>query len=100
MPENDYTPEVLICGGSTIDDSASHFKIGTLSSQTPASDQCIRMVLDDEGIVAGWQIEHMPEARIMSELILLPDGRVTIVNGAQTGIAAYGFVCLLLITFS
>ncbi|KAF5372599.1 hypothetical protein D9758_005226 [Tetrapyrgos nigripes] len=90
-PENNYTPEVLICGGSTLDDSTALFTAGRLSSQSPASDQCIRMVLNDEGIAAGWQVEHMPEPRIMPELILLPDGRVTIVNGAQTGIAAYGF---------
>ncbi|KAF5372600.1 hypothetical protein D9758_005221 [Tetrapyrgos nigripes] len=87
-PENNYTPEVLICGGSTLDDD---FQPGIFSSQSPASDQCIRMVLNDEGIAAGWQVEHMPEPRIMAELILLPDGRVTIVNGAQTGIASYGF---------
>ncbi|KAF5372601.1 hypothetical protein D9758_005220 [Tetrapyrgos nigripes] len=91
-PENNYTPEVLICGGSTLDDDAALFITGTPSSQSPTSDQCVRMVLNDEGIAAGWQVEHMPEPRIMAELILLPDGRVTIVNGAQTGIATSGGV--------
>ncbi|KAF5372597.1 hypothetical protein D9758_005225 [Tetrapyrgos nigripes] len=89
--ENNYTPEVLICGGSTLDDDAELFTPGIPSSQSPTSDQCVRMVLNDEGIAAGWQVEHMPEPRIMAELILLPDGRVTIVNGAQTGIAGNGF---------
>ncbi|THU96596.1 hypothetical protein K435DRAFT_839024 [Dendrothele bispora CBS 962.96] len=84
-PENNYTPEVLICGGSVFDVSLSHFD--NLSSQEPTSDQCIRMVLNDEGIAKGWEVEHMPDPRIMSELILLPDGRVTIVNGAQTGVS-------------
>ncbi|THU84473.1 hypothetical protein K435DRAFT_687429 [Dendrothele bispora CBS 962.96] len=82
-PENDYTPEVLICGGSVFDDSLAHFN--NFSSQEPTSNQCIRMVLNDEGIAKGWEVEHMPDPRIMSELILLPDGRVTIVNGPQTG---------------
>ncbi|KAF5372467.1 hypothetical protein D9758_005214 [Tetrapyrgos nigripes] len=90
-PENNYTPEVLICGGSTLDDDSVLFNSGMMSSQSPASDQCVRMALNDEGIAAGWQVEHMPEPRIMVELILLPDGRVTVVNGAQTGIAGYGF---------
>ncbi|KAF5372603.1 hypothetical protein D9758_005222 [Tetrapyrgos nigripes] len=90
-PENSYTPEVLICGGSTLDDDAALFMPGIPSSQSPASDQCVRMILNEEGIAAGWQVEHMPEPRIMVELILLPDGRVTVVNGAQTGIAGYGY---------
>ena len=64
----------------------------TLSSQTPASAQCLRIVLTPEGIAAGWKTESMPEARVMGELSLLPDGRVFIVNGAQTGVAGYGNV--------
>ena len=64
----------------------------TLSSQTPASAQCIRMVLNAAGIAAGWQVEFMPQARVMLDAILLPDGRVLIVNGAQTGMAGYGTV--------
>ncbi|KAF5346220.1 hypothetical protein D9758_014381 [Tetrapyrgos nigripes] len=31
-PENNYTPEVLICGGSTVDDDLALFKPGILSS--------------------------------------------------------------------
>ncbi|KAK0445196.1 glyoxal oxidase N-terminus-domain-containing protein [Armillaria borealis] len=88
-PENNYTPEVMICGGSTVSDSVSPT---SLSSQTPASAQCSRLVLDEAGIAAGWQVERMPQARVMPELVLLPDGRVVIVNGAQTGVAGYGNV--------
>lgn len=69
--DNDYTPEVLICGGSNVDDTTNS---ETISSQDPASDQCIRMALTQEGINAGWQVEHMPEARIMPDLVLLPNG--------------------------
>jgi hypothetical protein len=64
----------------------------TLSSQTPASKQCSRMVLNPAGIAAGWQVESMPESRIMLDAILLPDHRVLLVNGAQTGVAGYGNV--------
>ena len=83
-PINNYTPEVLICGGSTVSDSVN---APTISSQTPASKQCSRMVLNTAGIAAGWQVESMPQARIMPDAILLPDGRVLLVNGAQTGVA-------------
>ncbi|KAF8509439.1 glyoxal oxidase N-terminus-domain-containing protein [Gautieria morchelliformis] len=85
-PTNNYTPEVLICGGSTVSDSVP---ASTISSQTPASKQCSRMVLNTAGIAAGWQVESMPQARIMPNAILLPDGRVLLVNGAQTGVAGY-----------
>ncbi|KAF8518687.1 glyoxal oxidase N-terminus-domain-containing protein [Hysterangium stoloniferum] len=88
-PQNNYTPEVLICGGSTVSDTVA---ASTISSQTPTSNQCIRMVLNAAGITAGWQVETMPQARIMGDAILLPDGRVTIVDGAQTGVAGYGNV--------
>ncbi|KAF8578125.1 copper radical oxidase [Ramaria rubella] len=83
-PKNNYIPEVLICGGTTVSDTADPT---TISSQTPASKQCSRIVLDTTGIAAGWQVETMPQARIMSDAILLPDGRVFIVGGAQTGVA-------------
>lgn len=69
--ENGYTPEVLICGGSNVDDTLPSWEI---SSQAPASDQCIRMALNEQGIAGGWQIEHMPQARLMPDLVLLPNG--------------------------
>lgn len=47
------------------------------------------MVLNAAGIAAGWQVETMPQPRIMVDAILLPDGRVFLVNGAQTGVAGY-----------
>jgi hypothetical protein len=88
-PENNYTPEVLICGGTTILDTADP---STLSSQIPASAQCSRLLLTAAGIAAGWKVEHMPQARVMPDMVLLPDGRVVIVNGAQTGFGAYANV--------
>ncbi|CAL1705107.1 unnamed protein product [Somion occarium] len=88
-PENGYTPEVLICGGSAVDDTKADYEI---SSQDPASAQCSRIILSDNGIAAGWQVEQMPEARIMPDAVLLPTGQVLIANGAKTGISGYGNV--------
>lgn len=88
-PANGYTPEVLICGGSAVDDTKADYEI---SSQDPASSQCVRMVLTDDGIAAGWQVEEMPEARVMPDAVLLPTGKILIVNGAKTGISGYGNV--------
>ncbi|KAI0636680.1 copper radical oxidase [Trametes polyzona] len=88
-PENNYSPEVLLCGGSTVDDTKPGYEI---SSQDPASSQCSRMVLTEAGIAAGWQVEQMPQARTMPDAVLLPTGEVLIVNGAGSGISGYGNV--------
>jgi len=82
LPENHYTPEVMICGGNTLNDTADP---STFSAQSPTTDQCARLLLSAEGIAAGWEVESMPQSRIMLAMIHLPDGRVVITNGAQTG---------------
>lgn len=84
-----FTPEVLVCGGSN---SSDLIPSANLSSQDPASSQCSRLTITAEGIKQGWQVEHMLETRTMPELILLPNGQVLIINGAQTGYAAVASV--------
>ncbi|KAJ7709615.1 copper radical oxidase [Mycena rosella] len=88
-PDNNYEPQILICGGSAIDDTKPGFEI---SSQDPASGQCVSMVLTDDGIAAGWEVDEMPEARLMLDAVLLPTGSVVLVNGAGSGISGYGNV--------
>jgi len=85
----DFTPEVLVCGGTTTSDL---IQPANLSSQDPASSQCSRMTITTEGIKKGWQVEHMLEARMMPEMLLLPNGEVIILNGGRTGYAAFGTV--------
>ncbi|EGG12803.1 uncharacterized protein MELLADRAFT_23250, partial [Melampsora larici-populina 98AG31] len=84
---NDYEPEVLICGGSSVLDSATDQEVKV---STPASDQCVRMILNDRGISKGWEVEHMPDPRVMPDAVIMPDGKILIVNGAMTGTAGYG----------
>ncbi|KAJ7599660.1 glyoxal oxidase N-terminus-domain-containing protein [Mycena floridula] len=81
----DYIPEVLVCGGSNKSDLIPPT---SLSSQDPASDQCSRITLTEEGIKRGWEIDHLLEPRVMPEMILLPNGQVVITNGAGSGYAA------------
>lgn len=78
---NDYEPEVLICGGSSILDTATDQEVKV---STPASDQCVRMTLNDRGISKGWEVEHMPDPRVMPDAVIMPDGKILIVNGAKT----------------
>lgn len=88
-PENNYTPEVLICGGAKFDDTTPSWE---LTSQEPSSPQCVRMVLNSDGISQGWKVENMLQGRVMPDMVMMPDGKVLIVNGAGTGIAGYGNV--------
>ena len=84
-----YVPEILLCGGSAIDDTTPGYQI---SSQDPASNQCSRITLTVAGIAAGWEVEWLPEPRHMPDAVLLPTGQVFIVNGAKSGMSGYGNV--------
>ncbi|KAG8713414.1 hypothetical protein FRC08_013276 [Ceratobasidium sp. 394] len=88
-PENNYTPEVLLCGGSQLDPT---LKENEVRAQSPTSAQCSRLVLTPAGIAAGWKVESMPYGRVMPDATILPDGKILIVNGAKTGTAGYGNV--------
>jgi hypothetical protein len=86
-----YIPEVLVCGGTN---SSDQVPSESLSSQDPASDQCSRITLTEEGIKRGWEVERLLEPRMMPEMILMPNGQVLIINGAQTGYASYTDVAM------
>lgn len=42
------------------------------------SKQCVRMVLNSVGIKKKWAVEQMPEARVMGDAIMTPDGKVSL----------------------
>ncbi|KAJ8701466.1 hypothetical protein PTI98_000241 [Pleurotus ostreatus] len=87
--ENNFTPEILTCGGAAISDALPDIEY---SSQSPASTQCARMVLNKAGIASGWKVEHMPQPWTMVELVLLPDRRVLLVNGMRSGVSGFNSV--------
>ncbi|GAA6060306.1 hypothetical protein JCM10212_002947 [Sporobolomyces blumeae] len=86
---NDWTPEVIACGGTTVNLNMSPTQ---LSATVSASRQCSRMVLNAAGIKGGWRTESMPIPRVMGDFIMTPDGKLVLINGAQQGIAGYGNV--------
>ncbi|GAA5998014.1 uncharacterized protein JCM10292_002262 [Rhodotorula paludigena] len=86
---NNWTPEILFCGGTTANLNLNPAK---LSSSYLASKQCSRMALNTAGIKKGWITEDMPSPRLMGDALLLPTGHVLIINGAMRGIAGYGNV--------
>ena len=78
------TPQ--FCGGSNTDDKMSPKK---MTSQMATVGFCQRMRLNDYGIKQGWQTEGMPSPRFMGEAIIMPDGKLMLVNGAQTGVSGF-----------
>ncbi|KAJ7673763.1 glyoxal oxidase N-terminus-domain-containing protein [Mycena polygramma] len=81
-----YEPTVLVCGGSATDDTRPVTNLTTLD---PATNQCSRITLTSAGVARGWEVEHMPETRILMESVMLPTGDVLLINGAQTGYSGY-----------
>ncbi|KAF3930798.1 hypothetical protein ABW20_dc0106512 [Dactylellina cionopaga] len=71
-----YKSKILVCGGGAYQD---------ITSPTDAS--CGRIVADDPG--AQWTLENMPQGRVMVEGVILADGKVLLINGANKG--AQGF---------
>jgi hypothetical protein len=74
--ENDWNPDVVICGGGPYQDITA-----------PADPSCGR--INPLNPNANWEMDSMPTPRHMVEGTLLPDGTVIWVNGAETG--AQGF---------
>jgi hypothetical protein len=68
----------LICGGAT-----------GYTSTSPASPNCARIIPPqgnpNQPATPTWVYETMPLPRVMADMIILPDERIFISNGAQTG---------------
>ncbi|KAK7824966.1 aldehyde oxidase GLOX [Quercus suber] len=76
--------EVMICGGAPYGAfNNSNFK----RVFVPASNTCGRMKLTDPE--PKWVMEVMPMPRVMSDMVLLPNGEVLIINGAMNGTAGW-----------
>eukprot|EP00253_Pinus_taeda_P001918 PITA_01918 len=75
--------EVLICGGCPNSGYAS----AQAGNFTDALNDCGRMVITDPTPV--WTMETMPSPRTMGDMLLLPNGEVIIINGAQKGVAGW-----------
>ncbi|KAF2674875.1 galactose oxidase [Microthyrium microscopicum] len=75
---NNYAPDIIVCGGGPYQDitaptDASCGRIQPLSSTSPT-----------------WELDAMPEGRVMVEANLLLDGTVLWLNGANQGGQGFG----------
>jgi hypothetical protein len=52
---------------------------------TPALDRAYRITLTQEAVLNGtmaWDVDEMPRGRNMNNVVLLPNGKIIIINGA------------------
>ncbi|GAB4835964.1 hypothetical protein Ancab_000883 [Ancistrocladus abbreviatus] len=86
IDESNSTPrvEVLICGGG----QPGAFLQATRNRRfLHALYTCGRLAVTDEN--PSWVMESMPVARVMGDMLLLPNGDVIIINGAEMGTAGW-----------
>ncbi|KAH0990555.1 hypothetical protein GBA52_002038 [Prunus armeniaca] len=77
--------EVLVCGGAP---KGSYAK-AVNGNFVEALKTCGRIKITDPN--PQWVVETMPQARVMGDMTLLPDGTVLIINGAAVGTAGWEF---------
>ncbi|KAG2440153.1 hypothetical protein HXX76_004266 [Chlamydomonas incerta] len=84
-PEDGYTATLIIFGGAE----------GGADIDTPAVSTSLRLELRQcDSAPSGycavpWEVEEMGIPRVMGDSVLLPNGKVLLLNGAQYGRAAY-----------
>ncbi|XP_048433515.1 aldehyde oxidase GLOX1-like [Pyrus x bretschneideri] len=77
--------EVLICGGAP----KGSYEKAVKGTFVEALKTCGRIKITDPN--PQWVVETMPQARVMGDMTLLPDGTVLIINGAELGTAGWEF---------
>ncbi|XP_074311490.1 aldehyde oxidase GLOX-like [Silene latifolia] len=77
--EGDFsTAVIVICGGAQF---GAYIK---MDASEPAHGSCGRITATQD-VDPVWEMEDMPFARIMGDMVMLPTGDVLIINGAQSG---------------
>ncbi|KAK4374518.1 hypothetical protein RND71_005195 [Anisodus tanguticus] len=86
LPLDENTPmktEIMVCGGAP----RRAFGLRAYGIYTTALSTCGRIsVSDDHGT---WKMEAMPTPRVMSDMVILPNGDILVINGATVGTAGW-----------
>ncbi|KAF8377866.1 hypothetical protein HHK36_031252 [Tetracentron sinense] len=83
LQQSSIEAEVLVCGGAP----KGSFVKAQNGNFVKALSTCGRIKITDAS--PKWSMETMPLARVMGDMILLPNGYVLIINGASRGTAAW-----------
>lgn len=76
---NNWSPDIIICGGGAYQDITS-----------PTDPSCGR--IQPLATTPSWEMDSMPEGRGMVEGILLPDGTIIFMNGGSKGAQGFGLM--------
>ncbi|KAK5839916.1 hypothetical protein PVK06_008771 [Gossypium arboreum] len=85
LKASDIQAEVLVCGGAP----KGSYSQATQGEFIGALKTCARILITDPN--PKWVIDTMPLARVMGDMILLPNGNVLLINGAGSGSAGWEF---------
>ncbi|KAF8154722.1 glyoxal oxidase N-terminus-domain-containing protein [Crassisporium funariophilum] len=103
-PANNYNPTILFCGGSNMPaDAYGNYSYPFINTWTyPASNDCQRITPEptDGTAPAYVQDDDMLEGRTMGQFILLPDGKMLVINGGLNGTAGYAQATLLTASYA
>ncbi|KAJ7179878.1 copper radical oxidase variant A [Mycena crocata] len=93
-PSNNYTQTIIFCGGSDMPEYAwGDFKYPYMNTwDYPSSKDCQRITPEpaDGSSPQYIQDDDMLEGRTMGQFIILPDGKLLVVNGGLNGTAGFG----------
>ncbi|KAJ6472021.1 glyoxal oxidase [Mycena sanguinolenta] len=93
-PANNYSQTIIFCGGSDMaEPDWGNFAYPFINTwDYPASNDCQRITPEpSDGSAAQYiQDDDMPVGRTMSQFIILPDGKLLLVNGGLNGTAGFG----------
>ncbi|KAF8674141.1 Glyoxal oxidase [Rhizoctonia solani] len=92
-PENNWTPDILFCGGSDMpEDAWGNYSYPNINTwDYPASTDCHSIIPEptDNSAPTYVKDDDLPDPRTMGQFILLPDGTMLVINGAANGTAGY-----------
>ncbi|KAJ7716443.1 glyoxal oxidase, partial [Mycena metata] len=93
-PANNYSQTIIFCGGSDMPDNAwGNFSYPWINTwDYPASKDCQRITPEpaDGSSPQYVQDDDLLEGRTMGQFIILPDGKLLVVNGGLNGTAGFG----------
>ncbi|KAJ7507666.1 glyoxal oxidase [Mycena galericulata] len=93
-PANNYGQTIIFCGGSDMPEAAwGNFTYPFINTwDYPASKDCQRITPEpvDGSLPVYEQDDDMLEGRTMGQFIILPDGKLLVLNGGLNGTAGFG----------
>lgn len=86
---NNWTATVIFCGGTNVTNGIDTWNTtDTTIVDLPADKSCVRISPDADNTFSD--DDDLPEGRVMGNFILLPNGKIFLVNGVGKGTAGYG----------